>query len=53
MGERITVWKDVDGYHLVKASDATREFIYPKYPPKMFYLEVVRTAVEGEGDKEE
>ena len=53
MGEHITIWQDKDGFHLVKGSDATREYVYPKYPSKAFYLEIVRAAVEGEGAKEE
>jgi len=51
--ERVTIWKDEEGYHMVKGKDATKEYIYPEHLAKKFYLEVVEPAVEGgEPEKE-
>jgi hypothetical protein len=49
--ERVTVWKDDEGYHMVKGSDATKELVYPKHLAKAFYLEVVKEAVESKEEE--
>ena len=46
--DKVTIWKEGEEYHVVKASAPDKELVYPLHTAKRFYLEVVKAAVEGD-----